>query len=441
MSLPSGYTSLTYIKGTGTQYIDTGFKPNQNTRVTCDFDMVQNLNSKDAYIFGARIASGNTSFGFANLYNQTKWYATFANEAGNYGSGSNTGRHTVDMSQNGLIVDGSNIYTFSSDTFQSSFNLHLFAVNTNGTVDTEQIGVVKLYSCKIYDNGTLVRDFLPCKNADGTIGLWDDVNSVFYADATGGSFASGPQSGEHTAYTVTITGSGDSEKCYARINGTTYSGASTVTVNDGDEIYCYVGTSYLSTAKIKFNGTTVVSANNSEYTFTVVNDVQIALSYVRFGGISITITMSEPEDPTKPGDRHNTLNNGAACDIEGGTVLIGGTVYEIEKGEVLIGGTEYEIPFKGGKYTVTISGSPSETYAYANINGTKIYQTGEYQYNEMPTIEVYVGKEDSTCRITLNGETVKSGTGTYTLAIVAKNVAITMTKEKPYAYRADIITS
>ena len=32
MSLPSGYTPLEYIKSSGTQYINTGFNPNQNTR-------------------------------------------------------------------------------------------------------------------------------------------------------------------------------------------------------------------------------------------------------------------------------------------------------------------------------------------------------------------------------------------------------------------------
>lgn len=188
------YAELEYIESSGTQYIDTGFKPNQDTRVVCDFDMVKNLNSKDAYIFGARIASGNTSFGFANLHNQTPWYATYANEAGNYDTGSNTGRHTVDMSKNNLIVDGTSIHTFTYETFQSSFNLHLFAVNTNGTVDTAQIGVVNLYSCQIYDNGTLVRDFIPVQRfSDGAIGLYDKVSQQFFGNAGTGEFIAGPE--------------------------------------------------------------------------------------------------------------------------------------------------------------------------------------------------------------------------------------------------------
>ena len=52
---------------------------------------------------------------------------------------------------------------------------------------------IKLYSCQIYDNGTLVRDFVPCQTTDGTIGLWDDVNSVFYGNAGTGTFTAGPE--------------------------------------------------------------------------------------------------------------------------------------------------------------------------------------------------------------------------------------------------------
>ena len=54
-------------------------------------------------------------------------------------------------------------------------------------------GACKLRSCKIYDNGTLVRDFIPCKNASGVIGLWDDVNSAFYQNAGSGTFTAGPE--------------------------------------------------------------------------------------------------------------------------------------------------------------------------------------------------------------------------------------------------------
>lgn len=51
---------------------------------------------------------------------------------------------------------------------------------------------MNLYSCQIYDNGTLIRDYIPCQTTAGEIGLWDDANSVFYGNAGTGAFSAGP---------------------------------------------------------------------------------------------------------------------------------------------------------------------------------------------------------------------------------------------------------
>lgn len=69
---------------------------------------------------------------------------------------------------------------------------------------------LKLYYFKLTVGGTLVCDFIPCKNASGAVGLWDDVNSVFYQNAGTGSFTAGPEVSsagsvliDGTAYSVT----------------------------------------------------------------------------------------------------------------------------------------------------------------------------------------------------------------------------------------------
>lgn len=51
---------------------------------------------------------------------------------------------------------------------------------------------MKLYYCKIWDNGSLVRNFVPCKNTSGILGLYDIVNNVFYTNAGTGTFTAGP---------------------------------------------------------------------------------------------------------------------------------------------------------------------------------------------------------------------------------------------------------
>ena len=40
-----------------------------------------------------------------------------------------------------------------------------------------------LYNCKIYENEIAVRDFIPCKNPSGNIGLYDVISGEFYGNA------------------------------------------------------------------------------------------------------------------------------------------------------------------------------------------------------------------------------------------------------------------
>ena len=184
MALPSGYTKLDYIESSGTQYINTGFKPNQNTRVVMDVEV---LGTTQCAPFGARASQSGTTYTLFLLtattgrtdYGTSKQAMTFS---------SILGRYTIDANKNVVNVNGVSI-THTASTFSVDHNIFLLAVNTAGTASN--FAKVKLYSCKIYDNGTLVRDFIPCKNANGTLGLWDNVNSVFYANAGTGTFSTG----------------------------------------------------------------------------------------------------------------------------------------------------------------------------------------------------------------------------------------------------------
>lgn len=49
--IPSEYQMVEYIQSTGTQYINTGFTPNQDTRVVCDFQVTE---MSAAFVFGSR---------------------------------------------------------------------------------------------------------------------------------------------------------------------------------------------------------------------------------------------------------------------------------------------------------------------------------------------------------------------------------------------------
>lgn len=187
--LPVDYIELQYIQSSGTQYINTGFKPNNNTRVQCKFEL---LESSRAYgIFGSRIGYKNTAFDlFANGQNSSKDFQDDYGSNVNAPMASTLGIYEIDKNKNVTNING-NIYTFPSSTFQSNYNMYILGINTAGSTNN-QLGSLKIYSCQIYDNDTLIRDFVPCKTIDGVIGLYDVVNSVFYTNAGTGSFIAGP---------------------------------------------------------------------------------------------------------------------------------------------------------------------------------------------------------------------------------------------------------
>lgn len=191
MALPSGYKRLEYIQSTGTQYVNTGFVPDQDSRIVLSvYFPIQNSNQ---FLFGARNDSNGTSTmrSFSlNVYNT--FYRTHYNSKWiDYSSSiSFSEKFVVDKNKNVTTLNGENVVSHTYAEFKSPVKLTLLAVNTNGTISG--YAIAKLYSCQIYDNGTLVRDYIPCQKPDGTIGLWDEVNSVFYGNAGTGTFIAGP---------------------------------------------------------------------------------------------------------------------------------------------------------------------------------------------------------------------------------------------------------
>ena len=195
MSLPSGYKRLEYIQSSGTQYIDTGFKPNQDTRVVCEVNGYSIADNSATNLFGARTSTSSSDQFSFNIAGSTNYRSDYYNSRVGYSTElSFSGKIHIDKNKNVCSIESDGTtYTVTNTqgTFQTPFNLFIFGENRNGSVHS--IPNVKLYYFKLYDNGVLIRDFIPCKNASGVAGLWDDVNSVFYQNAGSGKFTAGPE--------------------------------------------------------------------------------------------------------------------------------------------------------------------------------------------------------------------------------------------------------
>lgn len=183
------YYLLDYIYTNGSQYIDTGYKPNGDTRVTMDFKC-SGYNSPTG-LFGARDAITSNNFNlwiesdlFGAQYYDNDWSSN--QKTVNLG----TNRFTVDWNKNVCSVQGVSA-TFTKRTFNTGCNLFLMALNEGGVVDGRN-AIGYCYSSTIYNNNVLIRNMVPAKRkSDNVLGMYDLVENKFYTNVGSGSFTAG----------------------------------------------------------------------------------------------------------------------------------------------------------------------------------------------------------------------------------------------------------
>lgn len=254
MSLPGGYTELEYIQSSGTQYLDSGVTFEKTDAVEFEILWTVTPPSSGTYVCGnyyMQVGMGTSGYGIYAASN-TKAYGT-----------KDRMRVTFASVQETLLVNDAQVFTHDwSGQNLSNVKLGILKLGMEGNAWYSSAPVsAKVYSCTIKKGGALVRDFIPCKNASGVIGLWDDVNSAFHQNAGSGVFTAGPEvRGTHktlidgTAYDV------KSGKCL--INGTAYAiqKGRTLINGTGYDIALVSGTPISalpvgSTVKIAVNGT------------------------------------------------------------------------------------------------------------------------------------------------------------------------------------------
>lgn len=184
-----GHAFVEYIEGTGTQYIDTGFIADSNTKVVMDCQSMGNgtMSSAQAF-FGAR--TGTTSECFAVYWHKGdgsyRYY--YGTDYGSKKLDRITDRITITADKNVATFGDAVTLTRPVENFSGSYPIYLFAMNNAGEV----MGATKLrvYSCRMYDgSGVLVRHYVPCRTMSGEYGMYDKVDGQFYGNAGTGAFA------------------------------------------------------------------------------------------------------------------------------------------------------------------------------------------------------------------------------------------------------------
>ena len=194
--LPNGYTELEYIESTGTQYIDTGIKPNQDTSIEIEAipSAVGETYLGEGFCpYAAGVSNNDSAFECYTSHDQYEF--DYDGQIAYLATATVGDVLKINHSKNvvSLTVNGADAYTqiFEYKSFESPYTLTLFARHRASLVYSKG----KIKKCKIKSGDTLVRDFYPAKSINGTIGLYDLVNSAFYTNAGTGVFTAGAEIG------------------------------------------------------------------------------------------------------------------------------------------------------------------------------------------------------------------------------------------------------
>lgn len=195
VGLPDGYTQLQYIESHGTEYIDTGFKPNQNTRVVADVGKPTSgydTTNVSQCIFGARTAPNDNAYNFFMRSDGTgnPSLDDYGTTRQNTETQFTYDRATIDKNKNVTSIN-STTYTHTEQTFACLYTLYIFACNSSdvaGFMCTVRFYSMRIYSSSEDGNDLLIRNFIPVKNPDGEYGLYDLVDGKFYSNSGTGAF-------------------------------------------------------------------------------------------------------------------------------------------------------------------------------------------------------------------------------------------------------------
>ena len=190
------YTRIAYLESTGTQWIDTGFVPNQNSGMTLVINTDMSNKPLPAYCSEV-IESVNNAFGVSqNSSRATTAFLVYNGRSDNDGYwrvektdiyGGGTGKYTININKRNVSISPDGGTTVSSTLTDSTYQM------TNTVKLWPEHAICKIYSCKLYDNGTLVRDLVPVLDNEGIPCMYDRQNDrLYYNDGTG-QFIAGPE--------------------------------------------------------------------------------------------------------------------------------------------------------------------------------------------------------------------------------------------------------
>lgn len=184
---PPACTFLSYILTSGTQFINTTITPDSTTDIEVVFKNTDaNENPQYERLFGQVDTAGNARY-------QVEWASATQVAVGIAGS---TTKVTVDARNDfkTFKMTGTGVVTLNGSQLAN-----LARSETNGYYiwlgrGYDRYSSIYFKSCRIWKNGALVRDLVPCRrDSDSVVCMYDKVSKSYFLNAGTGTFIAGEE--------------------------------------------------------------------------------------------------------------------------------------------------------------------------------------------------------------------------------------------------------
>lgn len=178
------YIQLSYLQTSGTQWINTGLTATNDIELEIRFKTIQSTSS-----YGRIIGTTNDcNFEFCDMKSMTNYrFSINSSKAATNIILNNNDFNTIKMTGNGKLYINDKL-TIDLNSSPNNSALQLFTTQSG-----KENGRLQVSYCKIWKNSELVRNFIPVKDKDSIVCLYDKVNEKFYKNNGTGDFIGGDE--------------------------------------------------------------------------------------------------------------------------------------------------------------------------------------------------------------------------------------------------------
>ena len=176
------HTELSYLRSSGTQWINTGIMGSGDISVETSL-IIRNNGSG---LFGSRISATNKNYSLcvhrSDYNNENRTFTTLP---------LNT-KHLIYKNKGNTYINGVLVTSVPYASFNNLLSIYLFTQNYNNSPNGAfQIYLHLIFETKIWNDTTLVRDFVPVLRNDGVYCMYDKVSKTYFTNSGTDVFSGG----------------------------------------------------------------------------------------------------------------------------------------------------------------------------------------------------------------------------------------------------------